>query len=130
MYTRRFFVYSMLCAVVCAVFLFPLHAVSGTDEGSAGPVSNDSAASTGGKIIFDFTAMHAFLSVVTDSRNVRPNSLFVPLRGESRDGHLYIEEALKNGACCFFCDYKFLEEKNEKLCRRITLAWHDSGYHA
>ena len=37
MYTRRFFVYSMLCAVVCAVFLFPLHAVSGTDEGSAVP---------------------------------------------------------------------------------------------
>lgn len=50
MYTRRFFVYSMLCAVVCAVFLFPLHAVSGTDEGSAGPVSSGSAASTGGKI--------------------------------------------------------------------------------
>ena len=72
------------------------------------------AESTGGKIIFDFTAMHGFLSVVTDSRNVRPNSLFVPLRGESRDGHLYIEEALKNGACCFFCDYKFLEEKKNK----------------
>lgn len=77
------------------------------------------AESTGGKIIFDFTAMHGFLSVVTDSRNVRPNSLFVPLRGESRDGHLYIEEALKNGACCFFfAIINSLKKKRIKIMSR------------
>lgn len=48
MCTRRFFVYSMLCAAVCAIFLFPLYAVSGTDEnsgtsGSNGSVINSSA---------------------------------------------------------------------------------------
>ena len=80
------------------------------------------AESTDGSIPFDFTADHAFSSVVTDSRNAVSGSLFVPLRGENRDGHEYIEAALKNGACCFFADYAFIEEKKnetvvEKLCR-------------
>ncbi len=45
------------------------------------------AESTDGSIPFDFTADHAFSSVVTDSRNAVSGSLFVPLRGENRDGH-------------------------------------------
>ncbi|MDP8959256.1 MAG: UDP-N-acetylmuramoyl-tripeptide--D-alanyl-D-alanine ligase [Actinomycetota bacterium] len=37
-------------------------------------------------------------TVVTDSRLAAPGSLFVALRGERRDGHRFVEEALRAGA--------------------------------
>ena len=36
--------------------------------------------------------------VSTDSRNMVPGALFVPLRGEHFDGHDYLSQAVKNGA--------------------------------
>ena len=36
--------------------------------------------------------------ISTDSRNLIPGSLFVPLRGERFDGHDYLSQAVKNGA--------------------------------
>jgi len=36
--------------------------------------------------------------ISTDSRNLEPGSLFVPLRGERFDGHDYIGQAVRNGA--------------------------------
>jgi UDP-N-acetylmuramoyl-tripeptide--D-alanyl-D-alanine ligase len=45
-----------------------------------------------------------FASVVTDSRNVLPGSLFVPLMGEFQDGHTYIPKALESGASVVFVD--------------------------
>ncbi len=44
----------------------------------------------------------AFSSVVTDSRNVKEGSLFVPLIGENQDGHKYIPQALAAGASVVF----------------------------
>ncbi|SEA22919.1 UDP-N-acetylmuramoyl-tripeptide--D-alanyl-D-alanine ligase [Desulfuromusa kysingii] len=39
--------------------------------------------------------------ISTDSRNLIPGSLFVPLRGERFDGHDYLSQAVKNGvAAC------------------------------
>jgi UDP-N-acetylmuramoyl-tripeptide--D-alanyl-D-alanine ligase len=39
--------------------------------------------------------------ISTDSRNLTPGSLFVPLRGERFDGHDYLSQAVKNGvAAC------------------------------
>lgn len=38
--------------------------------------------------------------IVYDSRRVEPGFLFVCIEGFHVDGHLYAEEALKNGACC------------------------------
>ncbi len=43
-----------------------------------------------------------FSSVVTDSRNVVPACLFVPLIGEFQDGHKYIPQAVKSGAGVVF----------------------------
>ncbi len=43
-----------------------------------------------------------FTSVVTDSRNVVPESLFVPLIGEKQDGHIYIPQAVEKGASVVF----------------------------
>ena len=40
--------------------------------------------------------------VDTDSRNIHPGSLFIPLVGERFDGHAYINSALEGGAAgCF-----------------------------
>ncbi len=36
--------------------------------------------------------------ISTDSRNLSPGTLFVPLRGEHFDGHDYLGQAVKNGA--------------------------------
>ncbi|NNE35277.1 MAG: UDP-N-acetylmuramoyl-L-alanyl-D-glutamate--2,6-diaminopimelate ligase, partial [Rhodothermales bacterium] len=36
--------------------------------------------------------------LTADSRMVRPNGLFVATRGESADGHLFIDKAVNNGA--------------------------------
>lgn len=36
--------------------------------------------------------------VSTDSRNMQPGALFIPLRGERFDGHDYLSQAVKNGA--------------------------------
>ena len=36
--------------------------------------------------------------ISTDSRNLSPGSLFVPLHGEHFDGHDYLSQAVKNGA--------------------------------
>ncbi|MCK5912283.1 MAG: UDP-N-acetylmuramoyl-tripeptide--D-alanyl-D-alanine ligase, partial [Desulfuromusa sp.] len=36
--------------------------------------------------------------ISTDSRNLDPGSLFVPLHGERFDGHDYLSQAVKNGA--------------------------------
>ena len=43
-----------------------------------------------------------FTSVVTDSRNVVKNSLFVPLVGEFQNGHKYIPQAVEKGASVVF----------------------------
>ncbi len=52
---------------------------------------------TGGKVIGNACEC-CFTSVATDSRNVIPGSLFVPLVGEFQNGHKYIPQAVENGA--------------------------------
>lgn len=39
-----------------------------------------------------------FTEIVIDSREVKPGSLFVALRGESLDGHQFVDDALSRGA--------------------------------
>lgn len=67
-----------------------------------------------------------FSSVVTDSRNVAEGSLFVPLVGQSQDGHKYVESAVEKGASVIFINkteydrnkskYDLISEKNKNLC--------------
>ena len=38
------------------------------------------------------------LDIVTDSRNITPESLFIPLRGENFDGHLFIKDVYDKGS--------------------------------
>ena len=42
-------------------------------------------------------------SVSTDSRNITPGCLFIPLSGEKFDGHRFIDAALDAGAAGVLC---------------------------
>ena len=43
-------------------------------------------------------------SVTTDSRSVKPGSLFAAIVGERTDGHLYIRQAFESGAVCVLAE--------------------------
>jgi len=62
------------------------------------------------------TKSFLFTNVVTDSRNIVPFSLFVPLIGEFQDGHKYIPQAIENGASVVFvCNSVFENSPEEYL---------------
>ncbi len=46
----------------------------------------------------------AFTQMFTDSREVRPGGLFVALRGEQHDGHVFIPQAVERGAAGIVCE--------------------------
>ena len=51
-------------------------------------------------------------SIEFDSRKVVEGSLFVAIKGESVDGHAFIDKAIKNGASAvIYNDYPFGDEK-------------------
>ena len=67
---------------------------------------------------YDSNISLQFDDVQTDSRNVKENTLFVPLIGEFQNGHKYIPQALKNGASVVLLnkdEYKNDEESYKKL---------------
>lgn len=43
-------------------------------------------------------------NIASDSRAVTKNSLFVCIRGGKNDGHLYVSDAVKNGAAAILCE--------------------------
>lgn len=44
------------------------------------------------------------VAICTDSRQVRPNCLFIAIRGTQTDGHQYIETAIQQGATAIVCE--------------------------
>ena len=56
-----------------------------------------------GTLLGDFCEEDAAVDAVsTDSRNIEPGCLFIPLEGERFDGHAFINSALEAGAAgCF-----------------------------
>ncbi len=62
--------------------------------------AKEMAAATGGKLLQDGTPA---ARVSTDSRDIQPGDLFVPLVGERFDGHTYINMALEKGAAGCLC---------------------------
>ncbi len=45
-------------------------------------------------------AVSRFTDISTDSRRVEKDGVFVALRGESRDGHVFVPEAVRRGGAC------------------------------
>ncbi|KQC05841.1 MAG: hypothetical protein APR54_01990, partial [Candidatus Cloacimonas sp. SDB] len=54
-----------------------------------------------------------FEHISTDSRTIKPNSLFIALKGEKFDGHDYVQDILKTENCWAIVnsDYAFEEQK-------------------
>lgn len=57
-------------------------------------------------------------AIMTDSRKVAQNALFVPFKGENADGHDYIEKAFENGAVAALCERKI--ETNSDKCQILV----------
>jgi UDP-N-acetylmuramoyl-tripeptide--D-alanyl-D-alanine ligase len=53
-----------------------------------------------------FTKDLSFTSVSIDTRTLKPNALFIALKGPNFDGHDFIEEAIKCGATAIVCSKK------------------------
>lgn len=45
------------------------------------------------------TSPSVIKNISTDSRNIKPDSLFIPLKGDNFDGHVFIPEVLKTENC-------------------------------
>ncbi len=61
-------------------------------------------------------------SVETDSRQVKPGSLFFARPGEVTDGHLFIGSALENGAIAAVVDHVVAEDMPQILVDDVTVA--------
>jgi UDP-N-acetylmuramoyl-tripeptide--D-alanyl-D-alanine ligase len=57
--------------------------------------AKDAAAATGGRAQGAWTAA----GVSIDTRSLKPGDLFIALKGENGDGHIYVQKALDAGAC-------------------------------
>lgn len=51
----------------------------------------------------------SFQRAVIDSREVKPGDLFICLKGESTDGHLFAADAVRNGATALLCQKDSLD---------------------
>ncbi len=65
------------------------------------------AVATGGTYCGDLRSGDALITgVVSDNRDVTSGNLFVCIKGERTDGHLYAEAAYRSGASCCLCEQK------------------------
>ena len=69
---------------------------------SNGATGADIALACGGKLIFE--GNKNVMRAVIDSRNVKDGDLFVAIRGERTDGHLFLTSAAEKGASCVFTE--------------------------
>lgn len=54
-------------------------------------------------------------AIAQDSREVRPGSSFIAVRGTEVDGHLFLEDAIARGANVLICEESFYTD-DEKVC--------------
>ena len=73
-------------------------------------------------------------SIENDSRNVIPGSLFIAIKGFETNGHLYIQQALDNGAAVVLAEYRSLDDfrvfenpdhDNRKILSTISARFYD-----
>ena len=67
------------------------------------------AKATGGRILGD-APLSTITAVSTDTREIKPGALFVPIAGNNVDGHDFIQAAAKKGAICAFTEKCCLAE--------------------
>jgi UDP-N-acetylmuramoyl-tripeptide--D-alanyl-D-alanine ligase len=58
---------------------------------------------TNGEIIFN-KCNYGKIGISTDTRTIKEDEIYLPLKGENYDGHDFINEALKLGCIGYFID--------------------------
>ena len=82
----------------------------------------EAVAQTGGCLLCG-NADAVITNVVTDSRQVKDGTLFVPIIGERVDAHRFIPEVMEAGAAaCFTSDRNRVSEKGACIYVEDTLA--------
>ena len=62
---------------------------------------------SGANLVIDHTGNFEIVYIdhlANDSRKVGPSGLFVAIKGELADGHMFIEKAVQNGAIAIVCE--------------------------
>lgn len=54
-------------------------------------------------------------SVETDTRSMKPNSLFIAIKGEQHDSHNFIGKAMENGAACIIVEQSWFEQNQNEF---------------
>ena len=86
----------------------------------------DIAEACGGQFVGDKSKLtQAVKSVVIDSRLVEEGSLFVAIKGERTDGHLYINKAYESGAVCVISEQVISADRPYVLVRSSEQAIKD-----
>ncbi len=82
----------------------------------------NSAAFTSNELIAIFGENNCFFpkdfvtqSVETDTRLMKPNSIFIAIKGEQHDSHNFIDKAIDNGANCIIVDSVWYENNVDNL---------------
>ncbi|MBQ1436872.1 MAG: UDP-N-acetylmuramoyl-tripeptide--D-alanyl-D-alanine ligase, partial [Ruminococcus sp.] len=67
-------------------------------------LSEIASACSGKLVATEEQSKQSITSVERDSRQIKPGSLFLAIKGERVDGHDYIETCFQNGAICAICE--------------------------
>jgi len=64
-------------------------------------------------VVSDFNWEPQLIS--TDSRTIPPGGIFIPLRGENHDGHVFLKQVLESTARLGFCDEAYFQAHQTEL---------------
>ena len=93
------------------------------------------ARATGGTLLAPWEG--AVSAVCTDSRNITPGCLFIPLCGEKFDGHAFIDSALEKGAAGTLCarvpenrraDRFYIQVADTRLALKALAGWYRNQF--
>lgn len=74
-----------------------------------------------GSVIFEPDKLKNINYVSIDSRKIKPNTLFIALKGERFDGHNFANDAIKNGAAAIVINKKRLNQFNDVKVPIVTV---------
>ncbi|MBE0571819.1 MAG: UDP-N-acetylmuramoyl-tripeptide--D-alanyl-D-alanine ligase, partial [Ignavibacteriaceae bacterium] len=74
-----------------------------------------------GSVIFEPDKLKNINYVSIDSRKIKPNTLFIALKGERFDGHNFAKDAIKNGAAAIVINKKRLNQFNDVKVSIVTV---------
>lgn len=73
----------------------------------------DILAGTGGEFSSRMPDSPVFYSLQRDSRQIQPGDLFIAVKGETHDGHLFVEKAVEQGASAAIVSRSWAQEHPE-----------------